>query len=150
MESIHPLLVHFPIALLIASFGFECLAVFFHIEACRITARGCLLAGALGAGAAVLSGLQAEDVAKHTFEIHQVMQLHKQLGISVLIASALLSGGYLLTFRRNLSFYHPLHLLHLLALSAVVVALAFGAYLGGRLVYEFDVGKKITTSVNRY
>ncbi|MBI4436276.1 MAG: DUF2231 domain-containing protein [Candidatus Omnitrophica bacterium] len=142
MQSVHPLIVHFPIALLIASLLFECLAWVFRIEAWRLTARWCLVAGALGAAASVWSGLRAEAVAKHSFEIHQVMNLHKKLGISVLATSSALSVWWLVSLKWKIPFQR---IVYLILLAGVVSVLGFGAYLGGRLVYEFDVGK-ITVS----
>lgn len=139
MQSVHPLIVHFPIALLIASLFFECLSWVFRIEAWRITARWCWVAGTLGAAAAVVSGLRAEAVAKHSFEIHQVMVLHKKLGIFVLSLSGVLTLWWLASLRWKVFFYRPLYVAFL---TVTVLALVFGAYLGGRLVYEFDVGKK--------
>ena len=143
MQSVHPLLVHFPIALLIASLFFECLAWIFRIEAWRLTARWCLVAGTLGATAAVWSGLRAEQVAKHSFEIYQVLELHEKLGITVLVISGVLSLWWLVSLKWPRSFFsRPLYIAFLVL---TVTLLAFGAYLGGRLVYEFDVGK-ITVS----
>ena len=137
MESIHPLVVHFPIALLIASLVFEILSFCFRIEAWRTTGRWCLVAGTAGALAAVLSGLKAGEIAKHSFEIHQVMELHERVGILVLVHATILSLWWLLSLRWPVLFRRTLYL----ALWALLVALlSFGAHLGGRLVYEFGVG----------
>lgn len=140
MQSVHPLLVHFPIGLLIASLVFECLAWGFRVEAWRVTARWCLLAGTVGALAAVVSGLRAEQVAKHSFEIHQVMQQHKRFGIAVLAGATLLSVYGFLDLRRPIPFPRAAYVTLLLL---VVASLSLGAHLGGRLVYEFDVGKQV-------
>lgn len=139
MQSVHPLLVHFPIGLLIASLVFECLAWGFRIETWRLTARWCLVAGTLGAASAVVSGLRAEAVARHTFEIHQVMEKHKQFGIAVLAGSILLSIWGLVDLKRPIPFPR---VAYVIILFFVVITLSLGAHLGGRLVYEFDVGKK--------
>lgn len=145
MQSVHPLLVHFPIALLIASLFFECLSWVFRIEAWRLTARWCLVAGTIGAAAAVLSGLRAEEVAKHSFEIHQVMELHEKLGISVLSLSGALTLWWLSSLKWKVFFYRPLYVAFL---ALTVTLLAFGAHLGGRLVYEFGVGGKFGVPVS--
>ena len=137
MESIHPLIVHFPIALLIAALVFECLSLVFRVEAWRVTARWCLVAGAIGAAAAVASGLQAEKIAKHSFEIHQVMEQHEQFGIAVLVGSALLSIYGLVDLRRPIPFPR---VAYVILLFLVTLTLSLGAHLGGRLVYEFGVG----------
>ena len=83
------------------------------------------------------TGLRAEEVAKHTFEIHQVMELHERLGITTLIL-ALAAVGWRLWKRDRLGLVT--RALTTLAMLVMMVTLAYGAHLGGRLVYEFGVG----------
>ena len=111
MESAHPLVVHFPIALLITAFLLETLAILLgrpawphhplHLPKADPPSAGGpegqdqvvgwhrialwnLGLGTLGALAAVISGRMAGAVAKHSWEIHQVMELHERLGYAVL------------------------------------------------------------------
>ena len=137
MESLHPLIVHFPIALLLTSVGLDLAGLILCRSGLHRIALWNLALGTLGAGAAVLTGLQAEDMAKHSFEIWRIMQLHERLGISTLILG-LMGTGYRLARRDALSARARLFTL-LLAL-AMTGTLSFGAYLGGRMVYEFGVG----------
>lgn len=137
MESAHPLVVHFPIALLLTSVGVDLAALGLRRPNLHRIALWNLSLGVVGAGAAVLTGLQAEDVAKHSFEIWQVIELHKRLGFSTLILGAM-SAAWRLARRDQLTTRARAATL-LLAL-AMTATLTWGAYLGGRLVYEFGVG----------
>ena len=137
MESAHPLLVHFPIALLLSALALEGLALALKRPALHRVSLWNLGLGTLGAAAAVVTGLQAEDVGKHSFEIWQVMQVHKRLGITTLIIGVMASGLRLFT-RDRLS--PRLRALACALMLAMASTLAAGGYLGGRLVYEFGVG----------
>lgn len=137
MESVHPLVVHFPIALLVTAVALDGAAFLLRRPALHRVALWNLALGALAAGAAVWTGLQAAEIAKHSFEIHHVMELHERLGI----VTASLAG--LITLWR-LARRDALRLWERAATTALLLALAgtlaCGAHLGGRLVYEFGVG----------
>lgn len=137
MESVHPIVVHFPIALLLTALGLDALALVLRREALHRVALWNLVLGTVGAAATVLTGLQAERVAKHTFEIHQVMELHKRLGLSTLALAVALSAWRLIA-RHHLALRGRLALL--LAGTLLAGAVIGTGYLGGRLVYEFGVG----------
>lgn len=137
MESFHPLVVHFPIALLLTALGIDLAAIVSRRPALHRIALWNLGLGTLGAGAAVLSGLKAEGIAKHSFEIWRVMERHQQLGIATAILSLLVLGWRLVT-RDQLT--RSARLAMLAAMLAMGITLSVGAHLGGRLVYEFGVG----------
>lgn len=137
MESFHPILVHFPLALLTASFLVEGLALVLRRPALHVVSLWNLGLGVLGAVGAVLSGRQAMALAKHSMEIHEIMEIHERVGYLVLLGGALLlawrvllrdSGG-----RRS-------RWAAWLALGLLCAGMAYGAHLGGRMVYEFGVG----------
>lgn len=137
MESLHPIVVHFPIALFVTALGLDLLAIILRRPAIHRVALWNLGLGALGAGVAVLTGLQAEAVAKHSFEIWQVMDFHKRLGFvtlslaAVVTAIRLIRRDQLPTWARAIT---------LAIMGTLVGSVIWGAYLGGRLVYEFGVG----------
>ena len=64
MHPIHPIVVHFPIALLCASVAFDILARRWPAGGFRDTSFYCLLAGALGAALAVVTGGMEEELAE--------------------------------------------------------------------------------------
>lgn len=137
MESFHPLVVHFPIALLLSALALDGAALAFKRPPIHRVALWNLCLGTAGAAAAVLSGLQAEDIAKHSFEIWQVMRLHKRLGITTLILGIMVSGVRLVKRDRLTP---RVRLATLIVMGLMVATVTAGAFLGGRLVYEFGVG----------
>jgi len=137
MESVHPLIVHFPIALILTALVLDLLAVSLNKPHLHRIALWNLSLGTLGAGVAVLTGLQAAEVAKHSFEIWQVMELHERLGITTLVLG-LIVVAWRLKRRDQLS--RRARLLALTLMLIMASTLGMGAYLGGRMVYEFGVG----------
>lgn len=92
---------------------------------------------ALGAGVTVLTGRQAAEIAKHTFEIHQVMELHERLGfITLSLAIVILS----VRLWKKDQLTNSWRWSTIVVLGVLVSVLSYGAHLGGRLVYEFGVG----------
>ena len=137
MQSAHPLVVHFPIALLLTAVVLDVLAVVARRPAWHRVALWNLALGTLAAGAAVISGLRAEDVAKHSFDIWEVMELHERLGIATLAMGAVVSA--LRLWKRD-QLSPRWRVLTIALLLAMLGTLTYGAHLGGRLVYEFGVG----------
>ncbi len=137
MQNVHPLVVHFPIALLLAAAGLMLLGVLGQSERLLWAARLDLWLGTIAAAVAVRTGLAAEETAQHTFEIHQLMERHEALGLWVLwlsVGLALVSlAAPLMRSRR----WQWGLLAGLMVTSAV---LSVGAYYGGRMVYEHGVG----------
>ena len=139
MESIHPLIVHFPIALLLTALCLDVLAVWAKRPGLHRVALWNLSLGTLGASAAVLTGLQAEDIGKHSFEIWKIMQLHKRLGITTLVLGIMIVAW---RFSKRDQLTPRGRALTLAGMMAMASTLTIGAYLGGRMVYEFGVGVK--------
>lgn len=137
MESAHPLVVHFPIALLLSTVGLDVAALLFKRPSLHRVALWNLCLGTVGAGLAVWTGLRAAEVAKHTFAIHQVMELHRKLGIATLSLGGIVVAWRLWQRDRLAVWARAATLLLMLAMAAT---LSYGAHLGGRLVYEFGVG----------
>ncbi len=137
MESVHPLIVHFPIALILTALVLDLLAVSLNKPHLHRIALWNLSLGTLGAGVAVLTGLQAAEVAKHSFEIWQVMEWHERLGITTLILGLMVVAWR--WWKRD-QFSRRARLLVLAVMMVMASTLGLGGYLGGRMVYEFGVG----------
>ena len=137
MHNIHPLFVHFPIALLLAALIIDLAAVIFKHPAWHQAAFWNLVLATAAAALAVWSGLQAEGTAAHPEQAHEIIELHEKLGIAVLFLAAFATLCRI-TWRNHFTGIKKVLVLALMVLSAATVS--FGAYLGGRLVYEFGVG----------
>lgn len=136
--NIHPMVVHFPIALLTAYLLADFVALFRKNREWAILAEGLLYLGTLGALAAAAAGLVAGYLVPHGEEVHEIMERHQLLGLTVASLSVLLSlirylGGSLLTTSMGQGLRAFLGLL-------IWVCLFFGADLGGTMVYQYGVG----------
>ncbi len=136
LTNVHPLIVHFPIAFLIAFFVIDLLGALLNKDQWRKLATGLLYLGAISAGAAVAAGLIAEGSIEHGENVHLIMERHKSFGISVLSISAflsiwrLLSGGIV----RGVA-----NLFFIMFSVLLTVLLLLGADLGGLMVYKHGV-----------
>ena len=139
MQNIHPLIVHFPIALLFTALLFDLLGWLLKKPELHSAAKWNLWLGTVGAAAAVGSGLWAASIVEHSEEVHQIMETHETLGLVVLGISIVLSGW---RWVKEITFSQKPWFIFL-ALSVIMVAtMSVGAYLGGRMVYEYGVGGK--------
>lgn len=129
--NIHPMFVHFPVALLPAAFLLFGLGIALNKQQLNAAGRACLYLGAAGAMAALVTGLRAEDTVVHNETIHRLMETHETLAWIVLGLSSVLSAW---------SFYQSEHrpkaawaFLALLGLANLAVMQV--ADIGARMVY---------------
>lgn len=134
--NIHPYLVHFPIALLSLFFLLEILGLLFRREGLRQTASIMLYCGTLGAVAAVAAGLYAAASVPHDETVHDIMEWHERLGLTVASLATVLSVWRLTAKHRIEGMAVALHLF----LGAIMTAsMMVGADLGGLMVYGHGV-----------
>lgn len=137
MPNIHPIVVHFPIALLTAALLLDLLGIVLREDRIHHAAWWALLLGTVGAAAAVAAGLQAEESVFHPDAALEVLSTHETLGITTLTIFLFallwrnLAGGGL---------PRPGRPVYLLLTALGVASLLAAGYMGGRLVYEFGVG----------
>jgi uncharacterized membrane protein len=141
MDNVHPLLVHFPIALFVLAFVFQGIVVFGKRDTLQKFSSGLLYLGVLMAAPTLVAGWLASDQAEklpgYTPTIDRVETIHSALmfvvgGLGLLLA--------ILTYlkRRNLSRKTQWVLFG--GLLVLVTLLGIGADRGGQLVYQFGVG----------
>jgi uncharacterized membrane protein len=134
---LHAALNDLPTALLVTAVLFDLLASISRRVIYRQVAFWTLLVGVLGAGAAVISGLQAEEHIAHGEAVHQLMGTHEDLALITLGVFAVLALWRLIREKRMAS-----------AERAVVIALSVGGvglvmatgFYGGKLVFEHAAG----------
>lgn len=135
--NIHPLFVHFPIALLLTSTAFYFLGTLFRKQDLFAAGKWELYLGTLSAAVTVWTGLQAANTVPHSGGTHEIMMAHQYFGFAVLGLSALLSLWVLISKANIPSKGRIFFLAGLLLLSAVLTQ---GADLGGRMVFLHGVG----------
>jgi uncharacterized membrane protein len=134
---LHAALNDLPAALLVTAVFFDLLAGLTRRPSLRQAGFATMIAGTIGAGVAVLSGLQAEDDIAHGEAVHSLMETHETLALTTLGIFAVLVIWRLLRERRMNPGERALSLVASLAGAGVLVATA--AY-GGKLVFEHAAG----------
>jgi uncharacterized membrane protein len=137
LQNIHPLIVHFPIALLLAATLIYWLAFLARRESWQWSALLMLVLGAIGAGAAVASGLYAAPGVMLAPSVKTaLLGYHKKIMISVLILSTFLAL-WAIVARPMPARGRRVFLVVLVLVAALV---AKGADYGGRMVYDYNAG----------
>jgi len=134
--NFHPMFVHFPVALLPVTLAFLLLARWRNSERLLFTAKVCLIAGALGALAAVTSGWMAADSIPHNDVIHRMMETHEAAAITVLsiaVALAVWSRWISLQNRGSFRWFAGM----LILVNGLLVCVGD---LGARMVYQQGAG----------
>ena len=126
-----------PPALLPMSVVFDLLGIFFKRESLKAAGFWTLVFGVLGTGAAIVSGLLAEDAAQHSEQAHAIIETHETLAFIVLGIFGILAIWRIV--RRGVwsEKEQPI------ALTAGVIGVAilvYTAMLGGRLMFEHAAG----------
>lgn len=146
LDNIHPLLVHFPIALLSLFFLLDLVGSFADKSEWRRAASWFLYCGTVLAGLTMAAGLMAAASVPHGGDVHEIMENHEHLGISVfLLASALAIWRWLA--KEHIT--GPANTLHLLSAAILATMLMFTADLGGLMVYNYGVAVVPMTQINR-
>ena len=137
LQNIHPLVVHFPLALLPGATLFYVLAWLARRESLAWTALWLLLLGTASAAVAAGTGLYADEgvmvdptVRVELLDHHKVWMLVTVGSSAALLAWALAARPFPARGRG----------IFVLALLAVLAVMAHGADYGGRLVYDYNAG----------
>lgn len=129
---LHPIIVHFPIALFITAFGLEILSLVFKKEVLHQTAWCNYILAIFACVGAVLAALWDGMALKHpVFYTHRTFA-YWTTGI------ALISGVILPLVKRKSKKVFRVVFFIFLILTASLVSIT--GYYGGRLVYEYGVG----------
>lgn len=136
MNNIHPMLVHFPIGLLISFFLLDFFGSVLKKTNWREAASFLLYLGTIGAIFTVIAGFMAADSVAHGDNVHAIMERHKTLGISVLSLSVFLS---LWRWLAKGEIKGEINILYLILSAILCVLISLGADLGGLMVYKHGV-----------
>lgn len=148
-NAAHPLVVHFPIALLLAAPLFVLLGALVRRGARSMSVAALLLMtlGTAGAFVAVATGEAAADVARVSAAAESVLEEHEELGETTRTVFAVLTAAFAalvgLEARRGRAWGTAARVgsrvVFLLLYLAAALVLVDTAHHGGRLVHEFGV-----------
>jgi len=138
MHPIHPMVVHFPIALLLTSWLFDLLALRWRGGQFRETSLSLLVLGVLAAAVALFTGHGAEEAVEQGGKIpKQAIETHEALAFASFWIFAGLLG------LRGISYWGLMRERPGLVLGLGVAGsllLLVAGYFGGDLVYRYGAG----------
>jgi len=137
--NVHPLFVHFPIALLSTALAVELLALLRRDPFLHRMARVLVYLGAVAAVVTAITGDMAGDQLGHDFRRRDLVEAHEDFMLSATVMAVLVAGFFFVA--RNRAGIFPL--VGAAMLTALVVVLLLGADRGGRLVFNSGVGVSV-------
>lgn len=137
MPNVHPLIVHFPVALIVVIAICDLIGVALKKEKYIRAANILTVFALLGAIFAVASGLFAGQTVWHTESAHEMLETHETVGfvftgVLVVLAVFRFAVGERL-------FGNAGWIAFVLSLAAAGIV-AYGSYLGGEMVYRYGTG----------
>jgi uncharacterized membrane protein len=137
LQNIHPLIVHFPIALLLTAALIYWLGVFARRESWLWSGLWTLVLGALAAAVAAATGLYAAPGVMLAPSVKTALLVsHKRMMLAVAILSAMLAL-WAIAARPMPTRGRGVFLVMLVLVAAL---LAKGADYGGRMVFDYNAG----------
>lgn len=141
-HPLHPMIVHFPIALLMASVLFDAVSHFLKRDSLQDGALWLLGLGLLGGIAASIAGSVAEEAAEKAGIAESLIETHESLAFVTMGIFGVLFLWRL--FLRN-QFNGRLLAIYLLVAAIGVGTLSATGYYGGDLVYEHGAGVNVVS-----
>ena len=145
VANVHPLFVHFPIALLLTSVAFFFAGKLMNKDEFLTVAKWNLLLGSLSAVVTAVTGFIAASTLPHNNDIHQAMTTHWRIMILVVLLSLSLSGYTL--YQRNLSELKK-KIPFFFGLILMAALLTIGADYGGKMVFKYGAGTELFKKMN--
>jgi uncharacterized membrane protein len=158
-DGLHPVIVHFPIALLLIAPILIVLGMIFYKNgrAFMISAFVLMLIGTIAAFIATATGEAAGELAERIPGVEGVLENHEELAettLNIFTALTAIFGAIVfvpMIFKKEFGqkIVIPLSLAFLLFYGAGTVVLLNAAHEGGRLVHEFGVRSMVANSGQR-
>ncbi len=132
----HPMTVHFPVALILAGFVADSIAMFFCKKESSLSKTGfyLMILGTIGAAAAWFTGEYfTEKYTGEAGELREEHELFSKITLYVMIAASLIRIYAVLARKQQKWLRWFIYLLF----AAGTAAVAYCGFLGGTLVYEY-------------
>jgi uncharacterized membrane protein len=137
MTTVHPFVVHFPLALLAAAFLLEIAALLFRNAELSRAGWWNQLLGTLGIAGAVLTGLAAGNAARLEGNAREIFELHEQIAFVVSATFALL---LLWRIGTKTELPNKSRAAYMALFAFGIGLMVYGAWFGGELVYRYGTG----------
>jgi uncharacterized membrane protein len=142
MQNIHPLFVHFPIALLSIGLLCDILGSTLKKDSLHNSGWWCQVFGTVAIIVTITTGLLAERTVGHSDASHNIMETHKLFELIAVGFFAVLFIWRSIC-KTLLPQTLPLLIVYFITGAFAVGIMFYGAHLGGRLVYEFGIGGSV-------
>ena len=137
LQNLHPLVIHFPIALLMGAALLYVAAWLLKRDRLAYSAFVVLMMGALSIAVAVATGLYAEQGVMLSLSVREhLLQPHKTAMLATLWICAMLTAWAILAR----PFPKKGRRLFLFLLLVMIGVMTVGADFGGRMVYDYNAG----------
>lgn len=143
MQNPHPLLVHFPIAFLVASALATLLGLVVRRPGLAAFARACLFVGTAAAAITVVTGFLAEQSVAPVAAAREAIEEHRLFGYAVLVVAGLLTALAVIA-PRHAARAGTLRGAQAVGSLVLLNVLWLAAHEGGELVHEYGVGTEMT------
>lgn len=146
---LHPMIVHFPIALLFVGFFFEVFSIFVKKDFFSTAAFYLLILGTLGVIGAYISGDIAGDGVSETGMLKNALETHEDAALITLwiaVAAAIIRTAFVILKRNS----NVLRWLSFVLFLFGAIAVARTGYYGGQLVYKYAAGVQFNIGSNSY
>jgi uncharacterized membrane protein len=139
LKNIHPIFVHFPLALLAAGLLLDVLGYALKKPSLSNAGWWCFALGVVAAIVTVFTGMQAEETVSLSQEAHEVLENHEHFQIysTMVLTSLLIWRGIKRGKLPNAS------IVYLVITTISVGAIVFGAHYGDQLVYQYGIGTSV-------
>ena len=142
-HPVHPILVHFPIALLFTSVFFDFTAMISKRDSFRQTGFWLLILGWFGGLAATLSGFWSEEAVEKMGRVPEpAIERHEFLAIATLVVFAVL---FLIRRWKNARPSFQKNIAYAVIAAIGLALLSTTGFLGGDLVYRYGAGVQSQT-----
>lgn len=142
LTHLHPMIVHFPIALLIVGFLFDIAGSITKRESFTQTAFYLIILGALGVIAAFITGDQAGSGITEEGALKQALENHEEAAtLTIWIVS--IAAAFRIALVLLKKFKGVLKMVSLALFLIAVLAIARTGYYGGELVYKHAAGVQL-------
>ena len=149
LTHLHPMVVHFPIALLLVGFSTDLAGLIIKREFLSQAAFYLLILGALGTIAALMSGEQAGDAITEQGLLKQAVEQHEEAAeLAVWLVGITTAVRIILVVLKKYS--GILKVMAFLLFFASVIAIVRTGYYGGALVYEHAAGVQFNLGSDLY
>lgn len=147
LTHIHPMIVHFPIALLIVGFLADLIGVVTKKEFFNKSGFYLLILGTLGVVAGYISGEYAGDGVTEAGALGQALELHEQaaeLSLWLMLGTALVRIAAVVFNKYN----GAIKIIALVLFFAGVLSIARTGYYGGELVFKHAAGVQLNLGLD--